>query len=48
MAPTQVREPFHRDGWVFEESAIVGGLALARSQPPYRLAECCERGSYFW
>ena len=19
MAPTQVREPFHRDGWVFEE-----------------------------
>ena len=19
MAPTQVREPFHRDGWVYEE-----------------------------
>ena len=19
MAPTQIREPFHRDGWVFEE-----------------------------
>jgi len=19
MAPTQVREPFHRDGWIYEE-----------------------------
>ena len=28
MAPAQVREPFHRDGWVFEEK-VDGGRMLA-------------------
>jgi len=25
MAPTLVREPFHRDGWVYEEKWRAGG-----------------------
>jgi ATP dependent DNA ligase domain len=28
MAPTRVREPFHRDGWVYEEK-VDGGRSLA-------------------
>ena len=28
MAPTQVRDPFHRDGWVYEEK-VDGGRILA-------------------
>lgn len=24
MAPTLVREPFHRDGWVYEEKKVDG------------------------
>ena len=28
MAPAQVREPFHRDGWVFEEKVDGGRVRL--------------------
>jgi hypothetical protein len=31
MAPTLVREPFHRDGWVYEEK-VDGWRMLARTR----------------
>ena len=27
MAPTQVREPFHREGWVYQEKVDAGLIA---------------------
>ena len=39
MAPTLVREPFHRDGWVYEEKVNVSAqtgvdYAVPRPLPP--------------
>jgi len=32
MAPTQVREPVHRDGWIYEEK-VDGWRMLAYTSP---------------
>jgi hypothetical protein len=31
MAPTLVRPPFHRDGWVYEEKVDGGGCSPIRT-----------------
>ena len=48
MAPTLVREPFHRDGWVYEEKIdgwrmLASYPALFPSSPPRLLRYQAER-----
>jgi hypothetical protein len=43
MAPTLVREPFHRDGWVYEEKVDGWPDRRLQGQPPGRRARQPQR-----
>src|SRR5919106_1369940 len=36
MIPTQVADPFHRDGWIYEERSTAGASWPTRTAPAFR------------
>jgi ATP-dependent DNA ligase len=40
MAPTLVREPFHRDGWVYEEKVNGWRIVVYKGGDRVRLLSC--------